>query len=84
MSNPLASLRTLRKVNQRRFIRYLRWLKFCEYFQTPAPVAFSLRATVLMFVILAIMPFHPMAIPTAIGAGISLSLMYTGLGRMTL
>lgn len=48
-----------------------------RYFETPAPVAFSLRTSVLVFVLLAIMPFHPMAIPTAIGAGISISLLFS-------
>lgn len=52
--------------------RYIR-----RYFSTPAPVSFSLRATVLIFILIAILPFHPMAIPTAIGAGISVSLMFT-------
>ncbi len=35
----------------------------------------ALRASLLSFVILAFMPFHPIAIPTAFGGGIAIALI---------
>jgi len=44
----------------------------------PAPVHFSLVASLCMFALLPIMPHHPLAIPTVIGAGISFALLLQG------
>jgi hypothetical protein len=78
MQNRLEILRHLNPANQRRFLRYCRWLQFCEYFYLVPPVGFGLRAAVLILVLLVVMPFHPMAIPTAIGGGISFALLLQG------
>jgi hypothetical protein len=73
--NPLAVLPCLSKANQHRFLRYCRYLNIREYFGTPMPVAFALRATACMFALLFIMPAHPLAVPTAIGGALSLALI---------
>ena len=39
------------------------------------PVIFSLRASVLTFIILAHLPAHPMSISIALGGGISIALL---------
>jgi hypothetical protein len=40
-----------------------------------SPVVFSLRATVVMFALMIILPIHPMAIPTAAGGGLAFALI---------
>lgn len=75
MSNLRNTLRHLNPENQRRFLRYCRWLRVCEYFHTPAPVAFGLVASLSMFALLPLMPLHPLSIPTVIGAGLSFALL---------
>jgi hypothetical protein len=72
----LKNLSRLSKGNQLRFLNYCRWLKLLEHFHTPLPIAFSLRAAALMIALLAVMPHNPMAIPTAIGGGISIALIF--------
>ena len=81
MPNPLAALPTLKPAKRRRFFRYCRWLHVCEYFHTPMPVAFALRATAAMFALLCAMPAHPLAIPAVIGGGISFALLIQKKGR---
>lgn len=39
------------------------------------PVNFAIQTTVCMFTLLAILPFHPMSIPTAIGGGLAFALI---------
>jgi len=73
--NPLAALLCLSQADQRRFLHYCRWLQVCEYFYTPRPVAFALRATAFMFALLFIMPAHPIAIPAVIGGGLAFALL---------
>jgi hypothetical protein len=73
------TLSQLTPADRRRFLRYCRWLKFCEFIYLVPETSFSLRAGVLILALLLIMPLHPMAIPTAIGAGISIALMFQNL-----
>ena len=75
MPNQLAVLSRLSRNNQYRFLRYCRWLQLYEYFDTPKPIAFALRATACMFALLLIMPAHPLAIPAVIGGGISFAFL---------
>ena len=69
------TLRRLSPENQRRFLRYCRWLRICEYFHTPAPVAFSLRVSVFTFVLLAIMPAHPLSLAITFGGALAFALI---------
>jgi hypothetical protein len=52
---------------------------FRIYFQIPLPVSFSLRATTMMFLLLFVMPYHPLAIPTAFGIGLSYGILFRSL-----
>ncbi len=45
----------------------------------PKPVHFALAACLCMFILLPLMPAHPLAIPTVIGTGISFTLIAKGL-----
>jgi hypothetical protein len=89
MPNQLAALPRLSQADQRRFLRYCRWLQLCETLSLPPfsfskmggcrrqvgkPVAFALRATACMFALLFIMPAHPLVIPTVIGGGLAFAL----------
>ena len=60
----------------KRVLWYARWRRIVFYFRIAPPIGFSLRASILMLVLLTIMPFHPMVIPTIIGGGISLALLF--------
>jgi hypothetical protein len=73
--NPLAALPRLSRADQYKFLRYCHWLHLCEYFLTPKPIVFALRATACMFALLLIMPAHPLAIPAVIGGGISFAFL---------
>ena len=73
----LEELRRLSKASQRKYIYYLRWLNVVDYFYPPLPVRLGLKVSILIFVILAIMPLHPMVIPASIGAAISFVLIFT-------
>jgi hypothetical protein len=75
----LKKLNRLSPADQRRFLRYCRWLKFCETFYIVPSVKFGMRAILLALVLLCVLPFHPMIIPTVIGAGISIALMFQNL-----
>lgn len=44
----------------------------------PAPVHFSIVASLCMFALLPLMPHHPLAIPISIGGGISFALIIQG------
>lgn len=79
MRTRLKKLNRLSPADQRRFLRYCRWLKFCETFYLVPPVKLAMRAMLLALVLLCVLPFHPMIIPTAIGTGISIALMLQNL-----
>jgi len=69
------TLRRLSPEKQRRFLHYLRWLKVCEYFHTPAPVAFGLRVGLFTFVLIAAMPAHPLSMVIVTGGALAFALM---------
>lgn len=75
MPNPLAALPRLSLANQHRFLRYCRYLNIREYFGTPMPVAFALRATACMFALLFIMPAHPLSLAIIAGGALSFALL---------
>jgi len=75
------TLRRLSPENQRRFLHYLRWLKVCEYFHTPAPVAFGLRASLFTFVLIAVMPAHPLSMVIVTGGALAFALIMQGQKR---
>jgi hypothetical protein len=66
--------------------QYIKWQLFmiaiCESISSRKiihpPIHISILATFYSFGLLAIMPHHPLAIPTAIGAGLSGAIITTG------
>jgi hypothetical protein len=56
---------------------YIIWVRFRRP-ALPRPVHFALVACLCMFILLPVMPAHPLAIPTTIGAGISFALLLQG------
>ena len=68
-------IKDMKSRGRRKFIGGCRWLKIWDYFYTPMPISLGLQSSILILVILSIMPLHPLAIPTAIGGGISIGLM---------
>ena len=77
--NPLIKreLRKLSRADQVLIIFHL----LCLYTRRPAlpaPVHFSLVASLCMFALLPLMPHHPMSFPITIGGGISFALILQG------
>jgi hypothetical protein len=74
--NPLTK-RDLKKLNRFEQVRFLLYLigRHTSFPALPAPVHFSLVASLTMFVLLPLMPLHPLAIPIVIGGGISFALL---------
>jgi hypothetical protein len=67
-------LRKLSRLDQILVLIYLVYL-YTRCPALPAPVHFSLVATLCMFALLPLVPLEPLSIPTAIGGGISFALL---------
>ena len=72
---------TLKHLNKRhRQLVLLRAYKllfnqYKQYWLLPKPVSFAIKTTVLTFSLLAILPHHPLTLPTALGGALSISLV---------
>jgi hypothetical protein len=74
-----SKLQKLDLPDQVRVILHLVWLLLRRP-ALPRPVHFALVACLIMFALLPVMPFHPLAIPTVIGGGISFALIMQSKG----
>lgn len=73
-------LKQLNKWNLRALLYYARWILFRQrylYFLSRS-VCFGLFASLFMFIILSVMPLHPLAIPTVIGGGVAGAFLLMG------
>jgi hypothetical protein len=60
-------------------ILYLaRWLYLKQRMRLPMPISFAIMASLSLFVLLSVLPHHLLAIPIAIGGGLSGGLLLIG------
>jgi hypothetical protein len=77
--------RSLSRASRCLLLVYLYWLHFTERFprlvfsRRIQPVKFALLTGLLMFVLLPILPFHPISLPLSFGAGLSAALIITSI-----
>lgn len=72
----------LTPANRTRFHLCLLHLHFDENFRHPA-VIFAIKASLITFALLLIMPLHPMAIPTALGGGTAIAMISHSIARLS-
>lgn len=72
-------VKRLSNKNRRVVLRYARYLLFKQRVNNlPVPMVYAAFAGLCMFILLPVMPLHPMSIPIVIGGGLAGGLLLIG------